>query len=143
MNPVNRMLSAENIADLEERYNAKYLFDTCLKCLDGSWANYPGAVFYTEEAHPEGSNYFALYWDNMGESLYITDAFSSIQGEFLGFLFEDGELLHSRFRHDYMTYREAMVDGGRDYFRASECPPEARPVTFSVLDGRLVEASKS
>lgn len=143
MIPVNRMLSLESIAAAEKKYNARYVFDTCLKYTKSEgWVNQPAAIFYTELAHPRGSNYFGLYWD-FGEGLYIADAFSSIQGQFRGYLFEDGSLVHSRYRHDYFTYRNVMVDGGRDYFRASPCPPGARPVTFSVVDGRLVEASES
>ena len=140
MKPVNRMLSAESIAKIEEKYSAKYVIDGCLKHSD-DWINFPVAVFYREEKHPRGSNYFALYLSSDGA--VITDGLSAVQGEFQGFLFDDGTLVHSRYRHDYFTYGNAMVDGGRDYFRSSECPPGARFVTFSVADGLLVEASRS
>lgn len=31
----------------------------------------------------------------------------------------DGKLLFSKYRHDYVTHKEYMVDGGLEYFRSS------------------------
>jgi len=129
MKPVNRGLPDIVIREIEKKYKAKYIMDSCLKTDSGQWANFPAAFFYTEEKHPQGSNYFAFY--SMGGT-FITDGFRISEGEFDGLLFEDGELMHSRYRHDYFEYRCSMVDGGRDYFRTSTCPEGAKQVKFRV-----------
>ena len=142
MKPVNRMLSDEAIKLIEQKYDAKYVMDSCLRQQDGSWANWPAAFFYTEEKHPEGSNYMAFYQNQFAhEGWLITNGIHVSEGEFDGFIFNDGTLVHSRFRHDYFEHRGAVVDGGRDYFRSASCPPEARGVKFRVVDGELVEVS--
>ena len=61
VNTTSSFISAKNIELFEKEYAAKYVFETCLKARDGGWANFPAAVFYTEKAHPQGSNYFAVY----------------------------------------------------------------------------------
>ena len=136
MRPVNRMLLDVSIEDIENKYNARYVIDACLKNIDGQWMEFPVAIFYTEKAHPQGSNYFAIYWHSA--NLMISNGFSAVQGEFNGILFEDDELIHSCYRHDYFEYRDAVVDGGRDYFRTSRCPKGARPIKFKVVGPDLV-----
>ena len=136
MRPVNRMLPDDLISDIEKKYKAKYIMDSCLKSESGNWLNFPAAFFYTEEKHPEGSNYFALY--KLDGSTYITNGIRITEGEFNGFLFEDGELVHSRYRHDWFEHRGAMVDGGRDYFRCGERPDEAKSILFKVVGPDLV-----
>jgi len=139
MKPVNKFFDDEHIAKIEEKYNAKYVIDTCLKSLGGSWVNSPAAIFYTEEPHPEGSNYMALYWSDIHNGWMITNAIKAIEGQFGGFLFEDGELVHSRFRHDCFVHRGAMVDGGRDYFKSSANVEGARRISFKIEKDQIVE----
>lgn len=137
MKLVNRGLSEDMICKIEEQYKAEYVMDTCLKTHDGQWTNWYGCIFYTKEPHPKGSNYFALFKDEL-EGWKITNGLSAIEGEFNGILFEDGELIHSRFRHDCFVHREAMVDGGRDYVRTGGIPADARPIKFKVVGPDLV-----
>lgn len=137
MKPVNRMLPDDLIKDIESKYNAKYVIDSCLKSDSGNWLNFPAAFFYTEEKHPEGSNYFAFY--KLEGSTYITNGIRISEGVFNGFLFEDGELVHSRYRHDWFEHREAMVDGGRDYFRCGNRPEGAKSILFKVDGPDLVK----
>lgn len=142
MKPVNRMFHDDSIAEIEKKYNAQYVFDSCLKTVDGDWANYPSAIFYTEKAHPEGSNYFALYKSITGDWM-ITNGLNAVQGEFLGFLFEDGDLVHSRYRHDYFIHRNVMVDGGRDYFKSSSLDVDgAKRIYFKIEKDQIVEVTK-
>ena len=136
MKPVNRMLPDDLIKDIESKYNAKYIIDSCLKSDSGNWLNFPAAFFYTEEKHPEGSNYFALYKLDGGS--YITNGIRVSEEVFHGILFEDGELVHSRYRHDWFEHRGAMVDGGRDYFRCGERPDGAKSILFKVVGPDLV-----
>jgi len=132
-------LSGDAINNIEDFYNAKYLLESCLMDQNGNWANFPAAIFYTEKKHPQGSNYFALYYNGNGE-LRITNALSSIDGiVFSGIRSEHG-VIYSRFRHDYRSDSSgSFVDGGRDYFRygfGNNAISEI--VTFKVEQDKLV-----
>jgi hypothetical protein len=114
--------------------------DSCLKDIGGQWINAPAAIFYTEKAHPEGSNYMAIYYSDNYECWMVTNGLSAVEGDFNGILLEDGTLVHSRFRHDYFEHGGAVADGGRDYFRSGGVPSGSRVVKFRVEEGRLVES---
>lgn len=121
INTQSSFLKSDQIQKLEKQYNAKYILETDLLGKDqfsGAtfWANKPAVIFYTEKAHPEGSNYFALYF--RGDSLMITDGLPSIKDVvFLG-LEAESEVIYSRYRHDFREGKNgAFVDGGRDYFK--------------------------
>ena len=124
-------LKPDGIAKVENMYNAKYVFESCLKTKDGGWCNMPVAIFYTEEAHPEGSNYFGLYRTDFGD-IMITNGISATE-DFQGLKIGD-DVIYSRYRHDYREYNGAMVDGGRDYFKHSLV---GEPVTIRVNKDRL------
>lgn len=109
-------LKPDGIAKVENMYNAKYVFESCLKSKDGGWCNMPVAIFYTEKAHPRGSNYFGLYCTDTGECM-ITNGISATE-PFDALQIGD-DVIYSRYRHDYRTLGEGMVDGGRDYFKHS------------------------
>lgn len=123
-------LKSEGINKVEEHYNAKYVFESCLKNLDGGWCNFPTAIFYTEKKHPEGSNYFALYFD-IDKRLMITNGITAIEP--FKALRVNEDIIYSRYRHDYRELGEAMVDGGRDYFKYNN----GTPVTLSVNKDKL------
>lgn len=110
----------EAISALEKHYNGKYVFESTIKGRDGRWLDQAFAIFYTENAHPEGSNYFAIGWQSypgeIGQSLIITDGISATK-EFSGVLY-NGEVYYSRFGHDFRQCTgNLFVDGGRDYLR--------------------------
>ena len=109
-------LKPDGIAKVENMYNAKYVFESCLKTKDGGWCNMPVAIFYTEKAHPQGSNYFGLYHTDTGEFM-ITDGITATEP--FNALQVGDDVIYSRYRHDYRTLGEGMVDGGRDYFKRS------------------------
>ena len=131
-------IKPEEIANIEKQYRATYVFETCLRARDGRWANYPAAVFYQEEMYPGGSNYFALYYSDDG-TLYITDAGPSIIDEEFKGLEAEGEVVYSRYRHDYRAGKNgAFVDGGRDYFRyGGDKFNDYNIVSFKVVDDHL------
>lgn len=106
----------QQIKEVEKYYNAKYMFDTCLRLKSGGWSNFPVAVFYTEIAHPEGSNYFGLY-KSMDGHLRITDAMSAVSEPFEAIEADNGDIIYSSYRHDYRVSSDGSisVDGGRDY----------------------------
>lgn len=117
----HRIFKDDAIKAIEEHYNGKYIFDSCLQTPSGEWVNAPAAIFYTEQAHPDGSNYFALYF-NYESELRIANGITATK-PFEALMLEDGSILHSRYRHDYIQLDEgSMVDGGRDYMRCSVKP---------------------
>lgn len=132
----------ESIEKIEQHYKAKYIFDSPIRTKDGRWSNRQFAIFYCQEAHPEGSNYFAMGYDEStrltkSKSLIITDGISATE-DFLGVEF-NGQVYYSSTTHDFREYPNGVfVDGGRDYIRyggtnLSKC----KVVTISVVKDKL------
>ena len=124
-------LKPEGIAKIEEAYNAKYVFESCLKTKNGGWCNMPVAIFYTETPHPQGSNYFGLYCNDFGDFM-ITDGISATEP--FDALQAGDDVIYSRYRHDFREHNGYMVDGGRDYFRRSA---DGIPVKLCVNKDKL------
>ena len=142
VNTDSSFLKKEAIETIEKEYKAKYILETDLLRKDGYsgatfWANKPAAIFYTEKAHPKGSNYFALYFK--GDSLMITDGLPSINNVVFQGLEAEGVVEYSRYRHDYREVKNgAFVDGGRDYFRyGGDNFSDYNVVKFKVVEDRL------
>jgi hypothetical protein len=127
-----------DIEAIESFYEAKYVMETCIKNNNDNWTNFPSAIFYTETPHPRGSNYFALYRSHNSPGLMITDGLSAVDGvEFTGVESEDGDIIYSRFRHDYRETRSgAFIDGGRDYTRYGGSD-NVKLVKFKVVKDKL------
>lgn len=122
------LFSKENIEKIETVRNAKYVCDTEHKDIHVS-------VFYGETAHPiSGSRYFALYY---ADTLMITDGSFIESQEIPGVVADNGDVIFSRYRHDYHTSPDGSVfaDGGRAYLRTNAGPD--RQVTLLVRDGVL------
>lgn len=135
-------ISKDRIETFEKEFNAKYVLESDLKGKDKHsgatfWVNTPAAIFYTEKKHPKGSNYFALYFK--GDSLMITDGLPSIKGVIFQGIEAEGEVIYSRYRHDYRAGKNgAFVDGGRDYFRyGGDNFNDYNIVKFKVVEDRL------
>jgi len=111
-------LKPEGIRQIEQKYNATYVFECCLRAKDGGWANFPAAIFYTEQAHPQGSNYFGLYLDENNVPM-ITNGISATEKPIVGVRADNGDIIYSRYRHDYRVSpdKTVWIDGGRDYLR--------------------------
>lgn len=147
VNTRSSFLSHKAIEAVEEKYNAKYVLETDLLAKDKHsgvtfWANKPAAIFYTEKAHPEGSNYFALYMEyNMDgtKTPMITDGLPSIKDVVFAGIEAEGEVVYSRYRHDYREHKNgAFVDGGRDYFRyGGDKFDDYNIVKFKVVCGKI------
>lgn len=123
------------LKDFEDIYKAKYMGFWCTKRPDGNWNESPVEVFYqpnpdVEKGH---SHYFGLFVDH-AYRIMITNAESAFSEPMTGVICEDGEVLISRYRHDYRTKGDRMVDGGRDYTRRSLHPT----ATVTVIDGIFV-----
>lgn len=106
---------------LEEIYNAKYIADLCLRTKTGGWSEQPAMIFWQEKPpNPEFSNYFGIYPHPITNEWYITSAQSAAEGYWDAMVADDGEIIFSRYRHDYRVSadKSVMVDGGRDYFKS-------------------------
>jgi hypothetical protein len=129
-------LNQEQIELIEKKYNSKYVFETCLQNTDGGWINEPAAIFYSEVPHPMGSNYFAFYKAGANLGFMICDAKKHIEGSFIGVRADNGDIIYSRYRHDYRKSPDnsVWVDGGRDYFRSDV---NVNTVKFKVVKDKL------
>lgn len=129
-------LTSDSIKKIENYYNATFVLSSSIKNKHGDWINYPVDIFYTKIAHPKGSNYFAIYTDELG-SLIITNGLSGIEGVIFKGILVDGEVHYSRYRHDFRTVGSYSIDGGRDYlkFGYTEEPPEI--IKFMVEKDQL------
>jgi hypothetical protein len=109
--------SHRQIEKIEERYNAKYVFETQLKLRSDKWSDFSSAVFYTEDPHPEGSNWFGI-WDSDGRFM-ISNAVSAVEEPFFGVLAESGDVIYSRRPRDFRESEDktVFIDGGRDHCR--------------------------
>lgn len=109
-----------NIENAEKHYNATYVTDMCVRDKNGNWANLPVSIFWVEKPEkPEYSNYLGVFIN--GGQVFVTNGLSATVEEFWGSEAENGEIIYSRWRHDYRISEDktAMVDGGRDYFKGN------------------------
>ena len=111
-------LTEEGIGIVEEKYGgATFMGAWAIKKKDGGWFDEPVDVFYqpnpdTSKGH---SHYFGIFI-RTGEA-YITNAESAFSEPITGVVTKNGDVLVSRFRHDFQSKDGAMIDGGRDYIR--------------------------
>lgn len=147
INKSSEIFKPEGIAKIEELRNAKYVCETCVRVNTGDpaagWANQPVAVFYGETEHPDSkSRYFGVYLDEQNRVM-ITNAQSAVDEDITGVIAADGEIIYSRYRHDYRpsTDGSVFIDGGRDYIRSSMLP-EDRYVTLRIVEGELTIIDK-
>lgn len=114
------------IAEVEKMYNAKYVIDSSQGIIAMSY-------FYTEEPHPEGSNYFKLYY--VEGQLRIANG-DDIENYVFDAIEDNGFLYHSRSRHDYRIAGDGFIDGGRAYTRSSG----SNLKQFIIRNGEAYEA---
>jgi hypothetical protein len=127
-------LKNDSIEIIEKKYDAKYVLESCIKNINGSWCNFPAAIFYTQESHPDGSNYFAMYIHPERGGLMITNGISATEPVYAGLKVGDN-IIYSRYRHDFRSEGDAFVDGGREYFRFSG--PQEDIVRFKIFKDKL------
>lgn len=125
---------SNGIAKIVKKYDAKYMGYWCTKSPSGGWNDSPVDVFYVE--NPDRSkghtNYFGMFIQN--ENVFITNAESAFSEPIIGILTDDGEVIVSRYRHDYVSKGKYMIDGGRDYARSHG----GQFITVNVKDGEYV-----
>jgi hypothetical protein len=131
-------LSSAEIEKIQQLKNATYMGYWAVRTKTGSWSDEPVDVFYTPnpDTGKGHTNYFGMLVQN--SVLYITEASSAFSEPIAGMPTPDGEVLVSRYRHDYVTKGDRMIDGGRDYIRASM----HATVAITVADGEFVISQK-
>jgi hypothetical protein len=110
-------LSKTQIEKIERRYRAKYVFESQLKLKSDQWSDFSAAVFYGEEPHPEGSNWFGI-WEMDGRFM-ISNAISAVEEPFFGVVAENGDIIYSRHHGDFRESddKTVFIDGGRNHGR--------------------------
>lgn len=124
-----------DIKKVEKLRNAKYVGDFCIKGRGDSWSDMPVAVFY-QETPPEGyGHYFGLF--TRDGSILICDASSTVGIPIVGVQAQNGEIIYSRYRHDFRISQDGTVtiDGGRDYMKVSG---GVDSVVLTIEDGEVV-----
>jgi hypothetical protein len=128
-----------NIEAVEKKYNAKFVGQFCLRTREGAWQGDDCAdVYYQEKPPVEGySNYFGLIIQ--GGTTYITSGASGVEGIISCVQADDGEIIYSRYRHDYRvsTDKSVFIDGGRDYVKGGA---HGKYFAMKVVDGEFYEA---
>lgn len=130
------IIGEKGIEHFEKQYNATYVADLCLKDREGNWANEPAAIFYQETPPVPGySHYFAIIV--RGRQTLITSGESAVSEPITGVVADDGEVIFSRYRHDYRISKDnsVFIDGGRDYIR---CSSTSRLVEINIVDGEML-----
>lgn len=126
-----------NIANVENKYNAKYVGQFCLRDKYGNWVNDIAEVFWQPTPPVEGySNYFALFIRD--GATFITSGASAVEGTLYAVQADDGEIIYSRYRHDYRVSQDKSVwiDGGRDYTRHGS---HGKLIELKIVDGDFYE----
>jgi len=109
------LFSEENVKKIEDLKNAKFVCETEQNGLHV-------AIFYADEAHPDsGSRYFGLYYTGVENQLMVTNGAFIEEQNITGVVAENGDVIYSRFRHDYRSSPDGsvFVDGGRAYLRTN------------------------
>lgn len=115
---------------IEKHYRVKYV-----GYYDIPGRSHPIYVFYTEnpDRSKGHSNYLGVFWH--GDALYLTDA-KTIEDAEYNAIEINGKFIASRYRHDYQSEGDAMIDGGLDYVRLNPAFPVTH--TIKVRDGKEV-----
>ena len=126
------------IEKVETKYNAKFVGQFCLKTVDGGWGESPADIYYVQNPDRSlgHSNYFGLIVRN--GTAYITRGDSAVEPLITAIAAADGEILYSKYRHDYNVSKDKSVwiDGGRDYTRSGSIN---HFVTLKVVDGEFYQ----
>lgn len=108
-----------DISAVENHYGVKYIGDFCLRNRDGGWCNWSAAIFYQDNPNIDlgHTHYMAAYVDR--GRVYVSKGDSAFAEPIVGVVADDGEIIYSRYRHDYRTSSDnsVYIDGGRDYVR--------------------------
>lgn len=129
------------IAECERVYKAKYVADLSIQNRNGNWTDRPVAVFYQQSPNFElGHNYYFGLYITEG-NVFITSAMSAAEHEWFGVQAPDGEIIFSRWNHDFRTSGDGTVftDGGPIYGRYGGEGIEngGKTINLKIVDGEF------
>lgn len=111
---------------IEDAYGVKFIGDFCVKLANGDWTDFPVAIFYQANPNRElgHSNYLGVHrthWATSPPAWIVTNGESAFSEGIMGVVADDGEVIYSKYRHDYVTSVDGSVfiDGGRNYTKTS------------------------
>lgn len=107
-------LEHSNIRSVEQSRQCRYVCEWPL-LNDGNKPTETMLLFWNDVAHPQGSNWMALFFHDGG--WYVRDGISASRHPIHCPVSQDGQVMLSKHRHDYRTSKDGSIaiDGGRDY----------------------------
>ena len=127
------IFDTEAVLEHYKSEGAKYVCTTELKTY-----SVPTDVFYRPTPHPVyGNRYFGLYEDHFGNA-YICNA--DVVEELVFGMIDNGKGVwtYSQDYHDFLSWGDSFIDGGRAYTRTGEnVLPKVK--YLKVVDGEFVE----
>lgn len=109
--PRHYKLNQSSIEKIEKDRNCRFVCEWNVKQDDN-----PMLIFWNDTAHPQGSNWMALFYYN---DWFVRDGITASQLPIQCVVSNDKQVLFSKSRHDFRTSEDGSVsvDGGRDYTR--------------------------
>lgn len=109
-------LNQGQIIHIEEKYNCRYVAEWSLLDSKNNPRSEPSLIFWGDVAHPQGSNWMAVFNHN---GFYVCDGITASQYPIECMVSNDKQVLFSKYRHDFRSSADGSVtvDGGRDYTR--------------------------
>ena len=128
------IFDTEAVIEHYKSEGAKYVCTTELKAY-----GIPVDVFYRPTPHPVyGNRYFGLYRDDFSNSVYICNADAVENLDFCVIDNGKGEWTYSQYTHDFLSWGENYIDGGRAYTRVGGNVLN-RVKSLRIVDGEFKE----
>ena len=137
--------TVEDLEKIEAHYEAKYVCESCVQNTKGGWANKAVSIFYQPDpakVPKGGSQWFGLFFRQefpdmeSPAQLFIVNAISAVKNDIVGVVADNGDVIYSRYRHDYRHSpdKSVWIDGGRDYTRHGG---KGEFVTLRIVEDKL------
>jgi hypothetical protein len=136
--PDTYSLDLEGIRKIEKLRNCRYVCEWNTTDSSGRISTYPMLIFWNDVAHPQGSNWMALFKDGGHNGWFVRDGIAASRVPILAGVSNNGQAMFSKNRHDYRQSHDGSItlDGGRDYTRIIGTPPK-RWVWLLPQDGEI------
>ena len=110
-------LDDKYISKIEKKYNCRYVTEWNTLTADGKPTPQPRLIFWSDQAHPEGSNWMGMY--EQDPYYYVCDGITASQLPIWCMVSDSKQVLFSKYRHDFRSSHDGSVsvDGGREYTR--------------------------
>lgn len=131
--------SPEQIQLVEEKYNATYI-GPFARAQNNGWTEIPVDTFYQPNPQPGHKKYFGLFRHHRNGAVMITNQSKAMKHEYSGVRANDGEVLFSRWIHDFRTSQDGSVsvDGGQYYTRILWNGEPPQQVIVRMVDGQWI-----